>query len=43
MLVKAKQSGYLSSVAPVIAMLQSQGMWLGDKIIKDVLRLSGEG
>lgn len=41
-LVKAKQSGYLSAVAPVIKMLRSKGMWLTDKIITDVLRLSGE-
>ena len=41
-LVKAKQSGYLSAVAPVIKMLRSKGMWLTDKIISDVLRLSGE-
>ncbi len=41
-LVKAKQSGYLSAVAPVITMLRSKGMWLTDKIINDVLRLSGE-
>ena len=41
-LVKAKQSGYRSAVAPVIKMLRSKGMWLTDKIISDVLRLSGE-
>lgn len=41
-LVKAKQAGYLSAVAPVITMLRSKGMWLTDKIINDVLRLSGE-
>ncbi|MCL1474478.1 DUF3368 domain-containing protein [Argonema antarcticum] len=41
-LVKAKQRGYLGSVAPIIAMLQSQGMWLNDKIINDILRLCGE-
>ncbi len=41
-LVKAKQAGYLSAVAPVINMLRSKGMWLTDKIISDVLRLSGE-
>ncbi len=41
-LVKAKQAGYLSAVAPVIVMLRSKGMWLTDKIISDVLRLAGE-
>lgn len=41
-LVKAKQSGYLLSVAPVLTMLRTKGMWLTDKIINDVLQLSGE-
>jgi predicted nucleic acid-binding protein len=41
-LVKAKQAGYLLAVAPVITRLRSKGMWLTDKIISDVLRLSGE-
>ena len=41
-LVKAKQAGYLPSVAPVIAMLRTQGMWLTEKIVNEVLRLSGE-
>lgn len=41
-LVKAKQVGYLPAVAPIIAMLQSQGMWLNDKIVNDILRLCGE-
>lgn len=41
-LVKAKQSGYLSAVAPVITLLRSKDMWLTDKIISDVLKLSGE-
>lgn len=41
-LVKAKKLGYLSSVAPVIATLRQQGMWLTDNIINDVLRLAGE-
>jgi predicted nucleic acid-binding protein len=41
-LVKAKQSGYLSAVAPIIQMLRSKSMWLTDKIISDVLRLAGE-
>jgi predicted nucleic acid-binding protein len=41
-LVKAKQLGYLASVAPVISQLQSQGMWLDAHIINDVLRLCNE-
>ncbi|MDY7013285.1 MAG: DUF3368 domain-containing protein [Cyanobacteriota bacterium] len=41
-LIKAKQAGYLLAIAPVIALLQNQGMWLTEQIINDVLRLSGE-
>jgi predicted nucleic acid-binding protein len=41
-LVKAKQQGYLSSIAPVVAKLRDQGMWLTDKVVNDVLRLAGE-
>ena len=41
-LVKAKQLGYLASVAPVIRQLQGQGMWLDAHIINDVLRLCQE-
>ncbi|GAB4294974.1 MAG: hypothetical protein Fur0025_31900 [Oscillatoriaceae cyanobacterium] len=41
-LVRAKQLGYLASVAPVIARLQGQGMWLDAHIINDVLRLCKE-
>ncbi len=41
-LVKAKKLGYLSSIAPVIDELRQRGMWLTDRIVADVLRLSGE-
>ncbi|MBC6479555.1 MAG: DUF3368 domain-containing protein [Hormoscilla sp. GUM202] len=41
-LVKAKQAGYIASVAVAISMLRTKGMWLTDKIIDDVLQLSGE-
>lgn len=41
-LVKAKQLGYLSSIAPVIDELYQRGMWLTDRIVEDVLRLAGE-
>lgn len=41
-LVKAKQAGYLLAVAPIITMLRSKGMWLNEKIISDILQLSGE-
>lgn len=36
------QVGYLTNVAPVIEKLRNQGMWLTDKIIKDILELAGE-
>jgi len=41
-LVKTKQAGYIASVALAISMLRAKGMWLTDKIIDDVLQLSGE-
>lgn len=41
-LIKAKQSGYLSAIAPVIAGLKNQGMWLSDTIIRAALHLAGE-
>lgn len=41
-LVKAKQVGYIESVACAIALLQSKGMWLSDAFIREALRLSGE-
>lgn len=41
-LVKAKRTGYLSSVGAVVTALREKGMWLNDMIVEDVLRLSGE-
>ncbi|WP_404784147.1 DUF3368 domain-containing protein [Altericista sp. CCNU0014] len=41
-LIKAKKSGHLNAIAPVIDQLRTQGMWLTDKIIGDILRLAGE-
>jgi predicted nucleic acid-binding protein len=41
-LIKAKKLGHLDVIAPVIDQLCSQGMWLTDKIIGDILRLAGE-
>ena len=41
-LVKAKQSGYLEAIAPVITDLKKQGMWLTDEIIATALNLAGE-
>jgi uncharacterized protein len=39
-LIKAKKLGYLTNIAPVIEKLKSQGMWLTDKIIKEILTLA---
>jgi uncharacterized protein len=41
-LIKAKKFGHLDAIAPVIDRLRTQGMWLTDKIIGDILRLAGE-
>jgi predicted nucleic acid-binding protein len=41
-LIKAKQSGYLPAIAPVISALQSRGMWLSEAIIQKALHLAGE-
>jgi predicted nucleic acid-binding protein len=41
-LIKAKKLGHLDEIAPVIDQLRTQGMWLTDKIIGDILRLAGE-
>jgi predicted nucleic acid-binding protein len=41
-LIKAKQAGYLNAVAPAIAQLQAQGMWLTDSIIQTALTLACE-
>jgi len=41
-LIKAKQAGYLAAIAPVIADLQAQGMWLTASVIQTTLRLAEE-
>jgi predicted nucleic acid-binding protein len=41
-LVKAKQAGYLTAVSPIVAKLQTKGMWLTPAIIKTTLKLAGE-
>jgi len=41
-LIKAKQSGYLEAIAPIIASLKKQEMWLTDEIIATALKLAGE-
>ncbi len=41
-LIKAKQAGYLKSIAPVIRELRNQGMWLTEQIVNKVIQLAGE-
>ncbi len=41
-LIKAKQAGYLKSIAPVIRELRNQGMWLTKQIVNKVIQLAGE-
>lgn len=41
-LIKAKQAGHLSAIAPIIAKLQVQGMWLSEPVIQQALRLAME-
>ncbi|NEP76535.1 DUF3368 domain-containing protein [Okeania sp. SIO2G5] len=41
-LIKAKQSGYVKAIAPIIAQLQSKGMWLTETVIQSALKLAEE-
>jgi predicted nucleic acid-binding protein len=41
-LIKAKQAGHLTKIAPVISKLQEQGMWLTESVVQTVLKLAGE-
>jgi uncharacterized protein len=41
-LIKAKKLGHLDAIAPIINQLRTQGMWLTDKIIGDILQSAGE-
>ncbi|NEQ97387.1 MAG: DUF3368 domain-containing protein [Cyanothece sp. SIO2G6] len=41
-LIKAKQAGYLDAIAPIIAQLQQQGLWLTETVIHSALTLAGE-
>lgn len=41
-LIKAKHSGLLTAVAPIIESLQAQGMWLKPSIIQMALELAKE-
>ncbi|MEM9088069.1 MAG: DUF3368 domain-containing protein [Cyanobacteria bacterium P01_F01_bin.53] len=41
-LIKAKQKGHIDKIAPVIAQLQAQGMWLAESVVQKALSLAGE-
>ena len=41
-LIRAKESGYIDLVAPLIQSLQQQGMWLTQDIISSILKLAKE-
>jgi uncharacterized protein len=41
-LIKAKQVGYLTAVRPIVAKLQTEGMWLTPTIVQTTLELAGE-
>ncbi|MEM9216030.1 MAG: DUF3368 domain-containing protein [Cyanobacteria bacterium P01_F01_bin.150] len=41
-LIKAKQTGYVETIAPIITQLQHQGMWLAETVIQAALNLAGE-
>jgi len=41
-LLKAKQAGYIVEIKPFIEKLKDEGFYLTDKLITDILKLSGE-
>lgn len=41
-LLKAKKKGYLKEIKPLLSELQNKGIWMSDKIINEVVKLSGE-
>jgi len=41
-IVKAKQSGIVSAVFPVIVALREAGLWLSNEVVTEVLRQAGE-
>ena len=41
-LIKAKHSGHLKAISPVITNLKNKGMWLSEEIITTALKLAGE-
>lgn len=41
-LLRAKQAGHISRVKPLLQLLREQGVWLSDRVFKEVVRLAGE-
>ncbi|MEP0928240.1 DUF3368 domain-containing protein [Leptolyngbya sp. PL-A2] len=41
-LLKAKRLGYIDKVQPLIRQLQHCGMWLGEQLIEQILKQTGE-
>lgn len=42
-LVEAKRRGEIPELAPVVAELRSQGVWLSERLVKRILAEAGEG
>ena len=40
--IKAKRLGLVPSVKPVVQDLQAAGLWLGDELVREILRQAGE-
>ena len=41
-LIKAKERGYIKKVKPLIDMLINNGIYIGQRLYKDILRITGE-
>jgi predicted nucleic acid-binding protein len=41
-LLRAKKEGYVSEIKPLLELLRAKGIWISDRVIKDVLSLAGE-
>lgn len=42
-LLKAKEAGLVDAIGPLIVELRRGGIWLGDELVAEALRLAGEG
>lgn len=41
-LLKAKKSGFIKEIKPLLSELKEKQIWLGDSLIKEVLKLANE-